>query len=30
MNEAEDIRQALRYGAFLAEDRIFAPKLTTA
>ena len=28
--EAEDIRQALRYGAFLAEDRIFAPELSTA
>ena len=28
--EAEDIRQALRYAAFLAEDRIFNPELTPA
>ncbi len=28
--EAEDIRQALRYAAFLAEDRIFIPELATA
>lgn len=28
--EAEDIRQALRYAAFLAEDRIFTPELTPA
>ena len=25
--EAEDIRQALRYAAILAEDRIFTPEL---
>lgn len=28
--EAEDIRQALRYAAFLAEDRIFTPEPTPA
>ena len=28
--ESEDIRQALRYAAFLAEDRIFTPDLAAA